>query len=70
MRGIIQDALELALEHVAGHGFNLAINALGAYVHSCRLQYIEFYSKFFEGNGRAFVPYGYRTKYIQLKSEA
>ena len=55
---------------IAGHGFNLAINALGAYVHSCRLQYIEFYSKFFEGNGRAFVPYGYRTKYIQLKSEA
>ncbi|MBE5781052.1 MAG: V-type ATP synthase subunit I [Clostridiales bacterium] len=52
---------------IVGHGFNLAINALGAYVHSCRLQYIEFYSKFFEGNGRAFVPYGYRTKYVQLK---
>ncbi|MDL2225670.1 V-type ATP synthase subunit I, partial [Eubacteriales bacterium OttesenSCG-928-M02] len=54
---------------VVGHTFNLAINALGAYVHSCRLQYIEFYSKFFEEGGRAFNPYGYQTKYIQVRNE-
>lgn len=54
---------------LVGHTFNLGINALGAYVHSCRLQYIEFYSKFFEGGGRAFVPFGYKTKYIYVKGE-
>lgn len=39
-----------------GHAFNIGINTLGAYVHSCRLQYIEFYDKFFEGGGKAFRP--------------
>jgi len=39
-----------------GHVFNLGINTLGAYVHSCRLQYIEYYGKFFEGGGRSFRP--------------
>ena len=48
---------------VAGHSFNLGINVLGAFVHSCRLQYIEFYSRFYEGGGRAFCPYTYQTKY-------
>ncbi|MBQ9988549.1 MAG: V-type ATP synthase subunit I [Clostridia bacterium] len=51
---------------LVGHTFNVLINALGAYVHSCRLQYIEFYGKFYEGGGRAFVPYAYQTKYVQL----
>ncbi len=51
---------------VVGHSFNIAINALGAYVHSCRLQYIEFYNKFYEGGGRSFVPYTFKTKYINL----
>ena len=39
------------LVFVGGHVFNLAINALGAYVHSCRLQYIEFFSRFYEDGG-------------------
>lgn len=51
---------------VVGHVFNLGINALGAYVHACRLQYIEFYGKFFEGGGQAFAPFTYQTKYIQI----
>ena len=51
---------------IIGHGFNIAINTLGAYVHASRLQYIEFYNKFFEGGGRAFVPFTFKTKYVQL----
>jgi V/A-type H+-transporting ATPase subunit I len=51
---------------IIGHTFNIAINTLGAYVHASRLQYIEFYNKFFEGGGRVFVPFAFRTKYIQL----
>lgn len=39
-----------------GHLLNLAINALGSFVHSGRLQYVEFFSKFFEGGGTPFRP--------------
>ena len=49
-----------------GHVFNIAISTLGAYVHNCRLQYIEFYGKFYEGGGHAFMPYGTNTKYTYL----
>lgn len=49
-----------------GHVFNIAISTLGAYVHNCRLQFIEFYGKFYEGGGHAFAPYGTNTKYTYL----
>ena len=55
---------------VALHGFNLAINTLGAFVHCARLQYVEFYGKFYEPGGRAFQPLGYRTKHIRIMDEA
>ena len=45
-----------ALILIGGHGFNIVINVLGAFVHSSRLQYIEFYGKFYEGGGRSFDP--------------
>ena len=50
-----------------GHAFNLVINILGAFVHSLRLQYIEFFGKFYEGGGRPFAPAVYRTKNYQIK---
>jgi len=52
---------------LVGHAINFAINALGAYVHSSRLQYIEFFGKFYEGGGKPFKPLKYNTKYINLK---
>lgn len=55
-----------AVIFVGGHIFNLAINALGAYVHSCRLQYIEFFSRFYEDGGRAFKPLCNKTKYVDI----
>ena len=54
---------------VVGHTFNLAINLLGAYVHTCRLQYVEFFGKFYEGGGKAFAPFALNTKYVDLKGE-
>ena len=39
-----------------GHVFNLVINALGSFIHSGRLQFVEFFTKFFEGGGRPFKP--------------
>lgn len=53
---------------IAGHAFNLVINLLGAFVHSCRLQYVEFFTKFYEAGGRAFRPFQVRNKYILFKS--
>lgn len=54
---------------IFGHLFNLAINLLGAYVHTCRLQYVEFFGKFYEGGGREFVPFKQNTKYVDIKEE-
>ena len=59
-----------ALILLVGHSINFAINALGAYVHSCRLQYLEFFGKFFEGGGVAFKPLKANTKYITVKPDA
>ena len=49
-----------------GHTFNLAINALGAFVHSSRLQYIEFFGKFYEDGGDEFDPLRKNTKYVRV----
>ncbi len=51
---------------VFGHSLNFAINMLGAYVHTNRLQYVEFYQKFYEGGGRKFSPFGFKTKYYKF----
>ena len=52
---------------VIGHAMNLAINALGAYVHTNRLQYVEFFGKFYEGGGRQIDPLTENTKYYRVK---
>ena len=52
-----------------GHAINLFIGALGAYVHTSRLQFVEFFGKFYEGGGEAFVPFKFRTKYTSINEE-
>ena len=54
---------------IGGHIFNLGINILGAYVHTCRLQYVEFFGKFYEGGGRMFQPFCRKTKYVEFKED-
>lgn len=49
-----------------GHVLNILINMLGAYVHSNRLTFVEFFGKFYEGGGRKFKPFGMNTKYIKV----
>ncbi|MFH1426730.1 MAG: V-type ATP synthase subunit I [Candidatus Kerfeldbacteria bacterium] len=51
---------------IGGHIFNLAINVLGAYIHSGRLQFVEFFPKFMEGGGRRFRPLAKESKYVRL----
>lgn len=50
-----------------GHIFNMFISGLGAFVHSMRLQYIESFTKFFEGGGRPFKPLDYSTRVFRIK---
>jgi V/A-type H+-transporting ATPase subunit I len=52
-----------------GHVLNFGINILGAYVHSNRLEYVEFFSKFYEGGGRKFLPFGMHTKHYRIVEE-
>lgn len=54
---------------IIGHTLNLAINLLGAYVHTNRLQFVEFFNKFYEGGGKPFQPFTTITKYIKIKEE-
>ncbi|MGI6071854.1 MAG: V-type ATP synthase subunit I [Lachnospiraceae bacterium] len=46
---------------------NIGINVLGAYVHTNRLQYVEFFGKFYDGGGRPFQPFSIKTKYYKFK---
>lgn len=50
-----------------GHVINFLVNILGTYVHTSRLQYIEFFGKFYESGGREFAPLEPKSKYVQLK---
>lgn len=51
---------------VVGHIGNLLINALGAFIHSARLQFVEFFSKFMEGGGRYFKPLAKNGRFIKI----
>lgn len=50
-----------------GHSINMALNLLSTYIHTGRLQYLEFFSKFYETGGREFSPLKYKSNYVNLK---
>jgi V/A-type H+-transporting ATPase subunit I len=52
-----------------GHTFNMGINVIGTYVHTARLQYLEYFSKFYKSGGRPFKPLQYKTKYVDIVLE-
>lgn len=51
---------------IVAHLFNLAMGLLSVYIHNGRLQYVEFFGKFYEGDGELFVPFCSDTKYTLL----
>lgn len=56
--------------YIVGHVFNFVMGLLSAYVHDGRLQYLEFFGKFYEGGGTVFTPFEYQLKYInEIKKE-
>lgn len=61
--GIIAGVLVI----IAGNLFNLAMNLLGAFIHDSRLQYVEFFGRFYEGEGELFAPLGSQREFIYFK---
>lgn len=57
------------LVFILGQIFNFGLSLLGAYVHTCRLEYVEYFSKFYEGGGKPFKPFKTLDKYIKIKKE-
>lgn len=58
--------LVAGLIFVGGHLFNLAISFLGGFVHSMRLQFVEFFSKFFKSGGSPFRPFELESKFVEF----
>lgn len=67
--GGIIGAIIFILVFAVGHTLNIGVNLLGAYVHTNRLQFVEFFGKFYEGGGREFKPFAANTKYYKFKEE-
>jgi V/A-type H+-transporting ATPase subunit I len=48
-----------------GHAFNLALGMLDGGLHSIRLHYVEFFTKFYKGGGRKYIPFGMKRKFTE-----
>lgn len=59
--GIVIAPLILVIAHLA----NLGIQSLGAAIHSLRLQYVEFFNRFYKGGGNKFIPFKIERKYTE-----
>ena len=53
---------------IGGHIFSIAINMLGSFVHPLRLQYVEFFGKFYTGGGEPFTPLTLSQEYVNVKA--
>jgi V/A-type H+-transporting ATPase subunit I len=52
---------------IVGHSYNIAVNVLGAFVHSLRLQYVEFFPRFYTGGGERFTPFRELHEFVTVK---
>ena len=54
---------------VGGHAFNIAMAALSGFIHTARLQFVEFFGKFYDGTGVPFKPLRYEPRYVHIERE-
>lgn len=64
-----RNIIVFAVVFVIGHVFNIGVNLIGTYVHAARLQYLEYFGKFYIEGGVPFRPLQYDTKYVDITTE-
>lgn len=67
--GVLTGPIGFIFVFLIGHTFNIAINLVGSYVHTARLQYVEFFGKFYQSGGTLFEPLDTQTKYVDIIKE-
>ncbi len=65
--GGIAGVIMCVLIMLVGHVFNIAMGLLGAFIHDARLQYVEFFSHFYTGDGELFKPLGSEFEHIYIE---
>ncbi len=58
--------IAFAVIFLIGHALNFGLNIIGTYVHTSRLEYLEFFGKFYREGGRAFEPLETKTNYYDI----
>lgn len=69
LAAMFNNVILFILVFLVGHAVNIAVNLIGTYVHTSRLQYVEFFSKFYEGGGRIFIPFKLNLKHFKIKED-
>lgn len=54
---------------IFGHAFNMGVNLISTYVHGARLQYLEYFNRFYEGGGTPFKPFSVKTRFVDIIKE-
>ena len=67
--GGVKGAILFIIVFLLGHTLNFGINVIGAFIHSARLQFVEFFGKFYEDGGEPFDPFRKNTKYVRLVND-
>ena len=52
-----------------GHALSIFLNIIGCFVHTMRLQFLEFFGKWYRDGGKPFKPLNYNTKYVDIKED-
>lgn len=68
--GVIIGTAIAVVVMMLGHLINLALSGIGCFVHSLRLCFVEFLSKFYEGGGEEYSPFRLRTRLVSAKAKA
>jgi V/A-type H+-transporting ATPase subunit I len=50
---------------LVGHAFNTVLGIMSGGIHSVRLHYVEFFTKFYKGGGRKYIPFGMNRRFTE-----